>query len=222
MKAAQNSAPLTRRQVVALRGLRLPCLALQQLATSAIYCQPSISIEYQQHAQRYVILGKESGGAVKDIGAYCGFVSITGEPLEWLGRTSPLAPNGVHATVVAPKLVRVHVFRNRGSYDLLISNHELVPHAERKRPALHSRILFHGAGGTLPRLPGLPEQPQTLEILPEFRNRSGDPMEIPAMYLKAARAALAGVRCLGCRSPHLLLPHDNAEPMPSSGESHAG
>jgi len=221
MKATQSNAPLTRRQVVALRGLRLPRMALQQLAKWGIYCQPAVSIEYQQTRERYVILGKESGGAVKDIGAYCGFVSSTGEPLEWLSCTNPLAPNGVHATVVAPKLVRVHVFRNRGSYDLLITNHELVLQAERKRPALHSRILFHGAGGTLPRLPGLPEQPATLEILPEFRSRSGDPMRVPGMYLEAARAALAGVCCSGCRSPHLLLPHDNTEPMQSGGGCHA-
>lgn len=204
MKPTQSNAPLTRRQVVALRGLRLSRLALQQLAKCGIYCQPAVSIEYQRTRERHVILGKESGGAVKDIGAYCGFASLTGELLEWLNRTQPLAPNGVHATVVAEKLVRIQVFHNQGNYDLLITKHELVPG---KRPTLHSRILFHGAGGTLPQLLGRPDQAHMLEIMPEFRSRSGDPMPVPTMYLEAARAALAGARCLGCRSPHLLVPH---------------
>ena len=221
MRATQSHALLTRRQVVALRGLRLPLLALQQLAQCGIYCQAAISIEYQRTRERYVMLGKESGGAVRDIGAYCGFASLTGEPVEWLSRTSSLAPNGIHATVVAPQFVRIHVFRNQGSYDLLITSHELVPQAERKRPALQNRILFHGAGGTLPRLPGLPEQPGKLETLPEFRSRSGNPVLVPARYLKAASAALAGASCFGCRSPHLLVPHHDAEAMPSWGGSHA-
>lgn len=219
MKPGHLNNPLTRREVVALRGLRLPFVALKQLSKSGIYCQPAVSIEYQHQAERYVILGKESGGAVQDLGAYCGFVSLSGQPIEWLSRTEPLAPNGLHATVVASSLVRIHVFRNQGSFHLLISRHELLPQAGRKRPLLQSRILFHGASGTLPRLPGLPDEPQTLEILPEFRTRSGDPMPMPAMYLDAARAAIAGARCLGCRSLHLLV----APALLSiCGESHAG
>jgi hypothetical protein len=221
MQTVQSKTPLTRRRVVALRGLRLPRIALQQLAKCGIYCQPAVSIEYQQQADRYVILGRESGGAVTDIGAYCGFVSLSGQPPEWVSRVEPLAPNGVHSTVVSPSLIRIHVFRNQGSFDLLITRHELIAQPERQRPALHNRILFHGAGGTLPQLPGLPQQPRTPEVLPEFRSRSGDAMPVPAIYLEAVRAAIAGARCLGCLSPHLLAPPCQ-ERCAIPGESHAG
>jgi len=157
-------------------------------------------------------------GAVKDVGAYCGFVSFSGEPLEWISRCKPLAPNGLHATVVAPAFVRIHAFRDQQTFALLITLHELVAQVARRRPALYSTILFHGAGGTLP---GLPQQSLAREILPEFRMRSGDPMPVPATYLEAARTAVAGTRCLGCRSPHLLVAPGSNGDLSNSEDEHA-
>lgn len=72
---------LRRDQVLALRGLRLPSIALKGLGLAGIYCRPAISIQFQQAAERYAIRGVESGGAVAQIGAYCGFAGGAGSPL---------------------------------------------------------------------------------------------------------------------------------------------
>ena len=107
---------LSRDQVLALRGLRLPSVALNGLQRAGIYCQPAISIAFQQAGQSYIIRGIESGGAVAQIGAYCGFVDSAGFPLEALALVDALAVNGLHAAVLAPTLVRVQMFRIGISY----------------------------------------------------------------------------------------------------------
>src|SRR5690349_14423344 len=104
MTTQQQPNGLSRRQVLALRGLRLPSAALKMLREVGIYCEPAVSIEYQHLPKRHVILGRESGGAVPQLGAYCGFVDVTGERLEWLTRIDAVGRNGIHATVVAPSL----------------------------------------------------------------------------------------------------------------------
>src|SRR6266403_3236352 len=86
MTTASQQNVLSRRQVLALRGLRLPSPALKLLREAGIYCEPAISIEYQNLARRYVIWGRESGGAIARLGAYCGYVGTSGEPLDWLAR----------------------------------------------------------------------------------------------------------------------------------------
>jgi hypothetical protein len=75
---------LSREQVLALRGLRLPSAAIKQLQQTGIYCEPSISIEHQHLARKYVIRGVESGGAVPQAGHYVGFVDTNGQWLFWL------------------------------------------------------------------------------------------------------------------------------------------
>src|SRR6267378_6848274 len=136
-------------QVLALRGLRLPAMTLKSLKSAGIYCQPSVSIEHQHLAGRYVLRGVESGGAVADLGAYCSFVEETGQPISWLQRVDSIAVNGVHAVVVSPGLVRLHVVRVRHTYDLLITRHVLAAIAGTKRASLQSSIVFYGRRGTL-------------------------------------------------------------------------
>jgi hypothetical protein len=80
---AKSHLHLSKRQILALRGIRLPQSALKMLRETGIYCDPSVSIEYQDLARKYVIRGRESGGATAHIGAYCGFVDMNGEPLAW-------------------------------------------------------------------------------------------------------------------------------------------
>src|SRR5689334_9277233 len=99
------------RELLARQGLRLPQTTLAQLRKSGIYCQPSISIEHQHLAKRYVLRGIESGGAVADVGAYSSFAGEQGSVLPWLQRVDSIGVNGVHAIVVAPVLVRVQMLR---------------------------------------------------------------------------------------------------------------
>src|SRR5215472_19005423 len=95
---------LSKAEVLALRGLRLPALALKRLRQIGILCDPSVSIQHQGHAQRYAIRGIESGGAVKEIGAYCSFVGVDGNPLPLQQKIQSVGRNALHALVVAPEL----------------------------------------------------------------------------------------------------------------------
>jgi hypothetical protein len=179
-----------------LRGLRLPSPALKQLREAGIYCKPAISIEYQQLAKRYVIWGRESGGAVARLGAYCGYVGTNGEPLDWLARVNSVGRNGVHATVIAAHLVRIHVFRNEEKCEVLITRHELIAKETGRRPTLESDVIFHGINGAV----------VAETLLPEFRSRVGDPISVPVLFREAVKNAVAGAYTIGCCGPHLLLP----------------
>lgn len=192
---------LGRRQLLALRGLRLPHIALQKLREAGIYCEPAVSVERQVQAGRYVIRGVESGGAVQDFGAYCSFVDVDGRPLAWLQKIDAVGRNGLHAVVVAPQLVRIQMFRNERTYQLLITAHRLEAVAGVKRPRLRSLILFHGINGTA-----------TSDFvagegncaLPVFRTRSGDVRKIPEKFERAVRSIVAASSCFGCKHCHLL------------------
>jgi len=52
----------------ALHGLALPSSVLRALQRRGIYCTPGVSLEHQHLANRYVLRGVESGGAVSDMG----------------------------------------------------------------------------------------------------------------------------------------------------------
>ena len=144
---AQRSFDL--HEILARQGLRLPAVTLKQLRAAGIYCQPTVSIEHQHLARKYVLRGVESGGAVAGLGAYASFVDERGNALAWLQRVDSIGVNGVHAVVVAPVLVRVEMLRIERTYDLLITRHSLVASKANQRPRLESAILFHGRRGSL-------------------------------------------------------------------------
>jgi hypothetical protein len=92
-------------------GLPLPQQTLRALEKRGIYCQPSVSIEHQHLARRYVLRGVESGGAVADMGRYCAFLNADGNPAPWLQLIDSIYGNGRHAIVIAPELVRIEMLR---------------------------------------------------------------------------------------------------------------
>lgn len=137
-------------QVLALRGLRLPSVALKGMQRVGIYCQPAVSIEFQQETQSYTIQGFESGGAIAQIGAYCGFVDSAGLPLPELRPVNSIAANGLHRAVLSTRtLVRVQMFRVATIYELLLTSHSLVQLEANARPRLENSLLFHGRHGIL-------------------------------------------------------------------------
>lgn len=195
---------LTRDQVLALRGLRLPSIALKGLQQAGIYCQPAISIQFRQATQDYVIRGVESGGAIAHIGAYCGFVDDAEFPLTVFRGVHTVGVNGLHGMLLAPRLVRVQIFRARTTYELLLTRHALVPVEGKVRPTLQNSALFHGRHGILEmelwrkdsRLRGMEA--------PVFYNRSGEQIAPSDRFLDAILRATAGACCCGCRHTHLL------------------
>jgi len=193
---------LSRDEVLALRGLRLPSPALKGLRRAGIYCQPAVSIEFQQAAQCYVIRGVESGGAVPRIGAYCGFVN-GGGPLTTVQNISSLAPNGLHAEVFSSALFRLQMLRAEATYELLITRHALIiPHGK-KRPRVVNSVLFHGWHGRLDVELWARDKALLGAVVPVFYTKSGEQIAAPTYFFDEILRVTAGVCCVGCRHSHL-------------------
>jgi hypothetical protein len=206
---ANKENKLRASELIALRGLRLPRVTLERLKQSGIRCIPELSIEHQRTSRQYVIRSQESGGAIAELGVYCGFVSDTGSPLAWLQRLDSLGVNGVHARAVSPSLARIQIIRVRHTYDLLISRHVLQFSETRTRPTLQNTVIFLGRQGTIEL--DLWDKDKTLAgaVSPVFYDRGGEAMKIPDSFEAAVRRAVAGVNCCGCHHVHLLEPPPN-------------
>jgi hypothetical protein len=193
-------------EILARQGLRLPPITLKCLRTAGIYCQPSVSIEHQYLAKKYVLRGVESGGAVAEVGAYAGFLDEQGNALPWLQRVDSIGVNGVHAIVVAPVLVRMQMLRIERTYDLLITRHQLAKSENSQRPQLESSILFYGRRGSLEMELWGKDVGFRGTVCPVFYTRSGESVVLPNDLQDAATRITSAVCCLGCRHCHLLGP----------------
>lgn len=196
--------PMTRDEVIGLRGLRLPAPGLKALQRAGIYCQPSVSIDFQPASQQYLIRGVESGGAVPRIGAYCGFLDNSSGSPTTIHPVNAIGVNGLHAALLSMALTRIQMFRAETGYELLITAHRLVPVEGKQRLSLHNSILFHGRHGTLDmELWGKDEHLRGM-VGPVFYSRSGDAVAAPDQFHDAILRVTAGVCCCGCRHTHLL------------------
>lgn len=193
-------------EVLARQGLRLPQIVLKRLREAGIYCQPTVSVEHQNLAKKYVVRGVESGGAIADLGAYASFVNERGEALPWLQRVDSIGVNGVHAIVVAPVLVRVQMLRIARTYDLLITRHSLASSPDNSRPRLESSILFYGRRGGLEMELWGEDVRFRGAVSPVFYTRAGEHVVLPDDFQDAATRITSAVCCLGCRHCHLLGP----------------
>jgi len=202
-----QSTHLNKEQLLALRGLRLPGLARKRLDAAGIYCEPAVSLRHQPSISQYVLRGVESGGAVEELGAYCGYVGVGGEPIFWLQKVDGIGRNGLHSVVAAPQFVRIQMFRYEETYELLITEHRLENVEKGKRPKLADTILFHGLHGTLALQLWGQDRHMSGEVFPVFYTRSAEPLLIPEKFHMAVRRATAGSCCIGCsKHSHLLQP----------------
>jgi hypothetical protein len=212
-------------EILARQGLRLPPITLKCLRTAGIYSHPSVSIEHQHLAKKYVLRGVESGGAVAEVGAYASFVDEQGNPLPWLQRVDSIGVNGVHAIVVAPVLIRVQMLRIERTYDLLITRHQLAKSGDIRRPRLESSILFYGRRGGLEMELWGKDAAFCGTVCPVFYTRAGEHVVLPNAFQDAATRTTSAVCCLGCRHCHLLGPSpiaadrtENSTALDVSGE----
>lgn len=199
------------RGILARQGLRFPPVTLKHLRSAGIYCQPTVSIEHQHLAKRYVLRGVESGGAVTELGAYSSFVGEQGAALPWLQRIDSIGVNGVHAIVVSPVLVRIEMLRIERTYDLLITRHSLASSGNQQRPWLESSILFYGRRGSLEMELWGKDAAFRGAVCPAFYTRSGEIVILPREFQAATARVTSAVACTGCRHCHLL------EPKPIAG-----
>ena len=193
-------------EILARQGLRLPPITLKCLQTAGIYCQPSVSIEHQHLAKKYVLRGVESGGAVAEVGAYASFADKRGDALPWLQRVDSIGVNGVHAIVIAPVLIRVQMLRIERTYDLLITRHRLANSGDGQRPRLESSVLFYGRRGCLEMELWGKDVAFRGTVCPVFYTRAGEHGVLPNDFRDAAHRITSAVCCVGCRHCHLLGP----------------
>jgi hypothetical protein len=185
--------------------LTLPVAAIRRLREAGIYCTPEISLEYQRAGKRYVLRGRESGGAVRQMGRYVTFCGEQGERLPWFLRPDSVTPNAEHAIVIGPALVSIEMFRIEHTYELLIARHQIHAVKEGTRPTVLSRVVFRGWQGQLPL--DLFEKDRTLagQIAPEFFTRAGEPRQLPAEFVGAVQAVTLSVNCGQCLHPHFSI-----------------
>jgi hypothetical protein len=198
----QKPSSISRRD--ALHGLSLPATALKALQKRGIYCAPGISVEHQHLANRYVLRGVESGGAVVDMGRACAYLSPDGSPLPWLQSIDCLAVNGRHAIFLAESLIRIEMLRMVRTYELAISLHTLSLAPGRARPEISSKVLFRGNDGALA-LDLWREEHRALrgELVPIFYSRAGEAMGLPQRFEDAIKKITGAVCCIGCRHTHV-------------------
>ena len=185
-------------------GLPLPQQTLRALEKRGIYCQPSISIEHQHLARRYVLRGVESGGAVADMGRYCAYLDADGDPAPWLQQIDSISGNGRHAIVIAPELMRIEMLRVGHTYELAISRLWLKSEEGHTRPAITAAPVFRGHQGTLA-IELWNEENKSLRgtVAPLFYTAAGEVLNLPVQFDEATRKITSAVACLGCKHTHI-------------------
>jgi hypothetical protein len=195
-----------RREVLARQGMRLPAVVLKHFRHGGIYCQPTISIEHQHAARKWILRGLESGGAIEDLGAYTSFVNPDGSAMSWLQKVDSIGANAVHAVALAPRMLRLEMIRIGRTYDLFITRHGLTNSDENLRPQLESSIVFYGRRGTLEMELWGKDAGFRGNVCPIFYNRGGEILVLPPELGWAVAHLTAAVCCIGCRHSHLLEP----------------
>jgi len=187
-------------------GLSLPRQTLRALEKRGIYCQPSVSIEHQHLARRYVLRGVESGGAVADMGRYCAYLDADGKPAPWLQQIDSISGNGRHAIVIALELVRIEMLRIGHTYELAITRLWLKTEEGRTRPAIATAPLFRGHQGTLEvELWNAENKSLRGTITPVFSTAAGEMLNLPDRFVEATRKITDAVACMGCKHTHIAV-----------------
>jgi hypothetical protein len=187
-------------------GLSLPRQTLRALEKRGIYCQPSVSIEHQHLARRYVLRGIESGGAVVDMGHYCAYFDADGNPAPWLQQIDSISGNGRHAIVIAPELVRIEMLRIGHTYELAITRLWLKSEEGHTRPAIVTAPLFRGHQGTLAvELWNAENKSLRGTVAPLFYTAAGEVLDLLERFDKAIRNISGAVACPGCKHTHVAV-----------------
>lgn len=191
----------------ALHGLSLLRSVLNALHKRGINCQPAVSVEHQHLANRYVLRGVESGGAVSDVGRACAFIAPDGSALPWLQRIDSIGVNGRHAIYLAEHFVRLDMVRVGQTCELVVTSHTLSCPPGHTRPRIRSEVIFHGRDGSLPRDLWKQHRRALLgNVAPVFYSRAGESVPLPVPFELAIRKVTACVCCVGCKHSHLGVP----------------
>jgi hypothetical protein len=200
---------------LARHGLSLPRAILLDLEKNGVYCLPGISVEHQHLANRHVLKGTESGGAVASMGRYCAYLNGNGHPLPWLQPLDSFGGNGRHAIVIAEELIRIEMLRVERTYELLISRHALLHIDTNPRPTLNSTVLFRGHAGRIAHdLWNNSSRHLRGSIAPLFYTSAGEIHQWPDKFTDAIRTISGAVACVRCKHTHIATPPLSVPPGP--------
>ena len=200
-------------------GLRLSRQALRVLKERGIFVQSAVSLEHQHLANRYVVRGLESGGAVGDLGRYVTFAREDGRPIECLHPVEAIGVNGLHAVVVAPVSVRIEMVRTGRTYELLITQHRPGEASESKRPPLETKVLFRGIHGRLNLDLSGKDKDKAGTVVPTFYSRAGEEVRMTKRFRPVVRAIVGAVHCNGCFHCRYVRPPQKEEEQACAAES---
>ncbi len=203
---------------IARRGLTFPERTRNHLREVGIWCDPNLSVEEVRSAapSEWRIRGKESGGAVAELGHYVGFCREDGSSLLWLQRVRNFMPNGIQAIVLAlDPVVRLDMYRYETSYDLLITRHWIEREASRSRPRLRNETVFFSRYGSIEWELWGKDKKYRGSVAPCFLGRNGEELVPPQRFQIAIFKVVEGVTSIGCHQPYLL-----EAPLPDSREKH--
>ncbi len=206
------------KQLAGLIGLRLSRKALRVLKDRGIFAHSPVTLVHQHLADRYVVRGLESGGAVGDVGRYITFAGEDGRPIECLHPVEAIGVNGVHAVVIAPALVRIDMLRKGRTYELLITGHRPSRVNDGNRPQLETRILFRGIHGRLELDLAGKDKARAGTVMPMFHSLAGEEIAIPKQFRQAVCSIAKAVNCSGCSHSHYVRA-PRKEGVPRSGSA---
>ena len=192
------------------RGLSLSQEILSRLRSAGISCDATLKVVTTESG-KVAIHGRESGGAIDEIGHYVGFCKPNGTSLGWLYPIRNFMPNGPHAVVVAEELVRLDMYRFQTSYDLLITHHSLKRLEEGGRLRLWNELIFFARFGTLERELWGKDKMFRGGIAPQFFQANGQPASFPERFRHPVFKITEGVTCTKCGHCHLLEPPSAAD-----------
>jgi hypothetical protein len=176
-------------------GLSLPRQTLRALEKRGIYCKPSVSIEHQHLARRYVLRGR-----------YCAYLDADGNPAPWLQQIDSISGNGRHAIVIAPELVRIEMLRIGHTYELAITRLWLKSEEGHTRPAIVTAPLFRGHEGTLAvELWNAENKSLRGTVAPLFYTAAGEVLDLLERFDEAIRNISGAVACPGCKHTHVAV-----------------
>jgi hypothetical protein len=178
----------------------------EELRAVGIVARARMKIDFSATHRRFVLCAEESGGATDNIGHYCGFLPLAGDPTFFVRPVTLAMPNTVHADVSAASLVSLEMLRYATTYTLNIFLHWLTDSpGPDVLPAHRQKLLFSANRGVLSK--PLWQDGKTAQVgayIPAFHRRTGDPLLIPPALHEAVGALTDAVCCVGCRKSHFL------------------
>jgi hypothetical protein len=178
----------------------------EELRAAGIVARARMKIDFSATHRRFVLCAEESGGATDNIGHYCGFLTLAGDPTFFVRPVTLAMQNTVHADISAASLVSLEMLRYGTTYTLNIFLHWLAASpGPNVIPAHHQKLLFSANRGVLSK--PLWQDGKTAQVgsyIPAFHRRTGDPLLIPPALYEAVGALTDAVCCVGCRKSHFL------------------